>query len=153
MKEDHCDTAGLSKNRTEWVFLRGIDCTYTPSHTDVCRSLIIESLKLCQAEPLLLLERSPITYKWPLCQPCHMRFLGLWTLDKQSFSSDSSSHINVSQQKTDLSNFYLFWNVTASELFFFQKVPLHDLSEQRFPTNRQQTYRNNQLINHPSPRP
>ena len=26
MKEDHCDTAALSMNRTKWVFLHGIDC-------------------------------------------------------------------------------------------------------------------------------
>ena len=29
MKEDHCDTAGLSKNRAKWVFLRGNDCITT----------------------------------------------------------------------------------------------------------------------------
>ena len=28
MKEEHCDTAGLSKNGTKWVFRRCIDCTY-----------------------------------------------------------------------------------------------------------------------------
>ena len=30
VKEDHCDTAGLSKNRSKWVFLYGIDyiCIY-----------------------------------------------------------------------------------------------------------------------------
>ena len=26
VKEDHCDTAGLSKKRTKGVFLHGIDC-------------------------------------------------------------------------------------------------------------------------------
>ena len=38
VKEDHCDTAGLSKSRTKWVFLRGIDCICEIRHklTNVC---------------------------------------------------------------------------------------------------------------------
>ena len=32
VKEGHCDDfAGLSKNRTKWVFIRGIDCIFSPA--------------------------------------------------------------------------------------------------------------------------